>query len=109
MKEVIFRPIKDLQLDIYRNRNVFEIHLPFSKPHSTSSRRTFYEDDLLRSLYCIVNFTIRVQTGGNDSFIYIYLYIYFIDCDTSDETDTLSLETMLSSISNKRYSDEQIA
>ena len=28
-------------------------------------------------------------------------------CDTSDETDTLSLQTMLSSISNK--SDERIA
>ena len=30
---------------------------------------------------------------------YIYIYLY---CDTSDGTDTLSLETMLSSISNKR-------
>ena len=36
-------------------------------------------------------------------------YDEYIDCDTSDKTDTLSLETMLSSISNKRLSDERIA
>ena len=34
-------------------------------------------------------------------FICIYVCKFVLYCDTSDETDTLSLETMLSSISNK--------
>ena len=36
------------------------------------------------------------------SALMILCYYYVPYCETSDETDTLSLETMLSSISNKR-------
>ena len=45
---------------------------------------------------------------GSGYIIYIIIYIYLY-CDTSDETDTLSLETMLSSNRNQSLCDERKA
>ena len=53
-------------------------------------------------MYIIIGFSLNIHILMFSIFMCSYVGKLVAYCDTSDETDTLSLETMLSSIGNKR-------